>query len=96
MTDMVFSLRAMGPSGSLTDVDVRIFSPVEVPASGDFICTYEISTLGLSGSVNAGDPFMALRFALFHMKTKLIHRHEGWRFFYGDGEEILLVQDGAP
>lgn len=89
---MEFHITATGPDGTRSDVTFRISAP-ERAGRDDYICSYRVDPLGLNGTVLAGDPFKAVRWALLEMRVKLVHRFAGWTFLYPDGRPILLDYD---
>ncbi len=90
---MEFHVTATSPDGIRSDVLITIFAPEPAGQAHDYICRYRVDPLGLGGSVVAGNPFQAVRWALFEMRIKLVHRFAGWTFLHPDGRSSLLDYD---
>lgn len=90
---MEFLVAAMSPDGVRSDVRITLSAPEPADHADDYICHYRVDPLGLNGSAIAGDPFKAVRWALFEMRVKLVHRFAGWTFFHRGGRPISLDYD---
>ena len=87
---MEFRITATSPDGTRSEVAFTISAPEPADQADDYICRYRVDPLGLEGSVVAGDPFQAMRWALHQIRIKLVHRFAGWTFLYPDGRSIQL------
>lgn len=87
---MEFAITATSPDGTRSEAMITISAPEPAHQAGDYICSYRVDPIGLQGTVIAGNPFQALRWTLFEMRIKLVHRFADWTFHYPDGRLLSL------
>lgn len=55
-----------------------------------YVCKYEIGQIGLVGSALGADPLAAVRFAIFQVRIKLVHRYPDLRLVQANGDIVPL------
>jgi len=94
-TALAFDVSGSDPDGLRRTVRFIIHQPVVGPGRDEYTCLYDVGELGVSGSAVGTNPLLAIRYALMKIRTQILHRCEGWKFYYLTGEEMSFQFDEA-
>ena len=87
-SSLTFDVLASDPNGRRCTVIFTIHAPIVGPGRNEFICRFDVSELGISGSAFALNPFLAIKYSLFKIRTEIMYRYSDWKFYYITGEEM--------
>jgi hypothetical protein len=89
-----FYIRSLSPSSEEKLLHVSISDPI--PSSswiGSYECSYKIEETSISGTVTAGDPFIAIRYACHAVRVSIAYRFNRPKFLNSKNEEIDISYD---